>query len=181
MLWQHQCLETMESSMCSSQPGWVFPVHFPSGAVLRWVWIRLKLWIYKYGIFCHYACFVLNFCSFFPLASPSALQTLPFSLCVSLSPFWQLCSALTASEKEVGESEQGKDEMLFYHHRIWGLSGEWTEWRDITQRKKAKPKITSIVHLKDKEELQAKNSGDVFWFPVGKEPTFRCAQYIHDL
>lgn len=156
MLWQHQCLETMESRMCSSQPGWVFPVHFPSGAVLRWVWIRLKLWIYKYGIFCHYACFVLNFCSFFFLASPSPLQTLPFSLCVSLSPFWQLCSALTASEKEVGEpGEQGKDEM-FYHHSIWGLSGEWTEWRNITQRKKAKPKITSLVHLRDKEEhLQA--------------------------
>lgn len=83
MLWQHQCLKTMESNTCSSQPGWVFHVHFPSGAVLWWVWIRLKLWIYKYGIFCHYACFVLNFCSFFLPHLPPLHTPLPLHVCLS--------------------------------------------------------------------------------------------------
>lgn len=80
-------LKSMESNTCSIQSGWAFHAHFPSGAVLRWVWIRLKLWIYKCGISCHYACFVLNFYSFFfPLASLSPLHTPPFlSVCLSLT------------------------------------------------------------------------------------------------
>lgn len=65
--------------------------------------------------------------------------------------------------------------MFFYHHNIWGFSGESTERVErFNKRKKAKPKIKNLAHLRDKEEhLQAKNSGDVFRFPVGKEPTFR--------
>lgn len=49
--------------MSSSQSGWVLHVRFPLGAVLQWIWIRRKIWIYKCGIFGHVACFVLNLCS----------------------------------------------------------------------------------------------------------------------
>lgn len=125
------CLKTMESYMCSSQPGWVFHGHFPSGAVLWWVWIRLKLWIYKCGIFSHYACFVLNFYSFFSPCLPFPLQTPPFSLCGYLSPFWQLCTALT-SEKKVGESgKRGKDEMFFHHpsQYLVQFTQWWVNWK----------------------------------------------------
>lgn len=48
---------------------------------------------------------------------------------------------------------------------IFGVSvvSELKERRDSNQRKKAKPKIVSLVHLRDKEEhLQAKNGGDLF-------------------
>lgn len=62
--------------------------------------------------------------------------------------------------------------------------GDLKEWREVNQRKKAKSQIPSLVHVRNKEEhLQAKNKRDGFWFSVGlgKEPTFRCAQDIHDL
>lgn len=55
--------ENRRKSKCSSQPGCVFYVHFPLGAVLQWIWIRLKIWIYKCGIFGLAACFILNLCS----------------------------------------------------------------------------------------------------------------------
>lgn len=48
--------------------------------------------------------------------------------------------------------------MFFYHHNIWGFSGEGTERVErFNERKKAKPRITNLVHPRDKEEyLQAK-------------------------
>lgn len=63
MLWQWQYLKTAGRSTFSSQPGWIFYVHFPSGAVLQRIWIKLKIWIYKCGIFGHAACSALNLCS----------------------------------------------------------------------------------------------------------------------